>query len=198
VHDQEGADPLPVALLAIAEHEERLAHLGTKVDNLCARLQALEARRTEPQDEPGYKPIAAPRWWLLSATDRAEAVERLAAWVDQVYARSYGHLARMLAVCWRDHDLCLFILDFASELHSVLYLQSSRSARTLADQAEFSLRILPASAELMRAETSRCDHTSAPPHSSPVANALMRGTGLAGASARASTRPLGSPGASHD
>jgi len=120
VHGQEGADLLPMALLAIAEHEQRLAHLGSRVDDVGARLQALKARRCEPPDQPGYTPIAAPRWWLLPTADRAEAVERLAAWVDQVYARSYGHLARMLAACRREHDLCLFVLDFASELHSVL------------------------------------------------------------------------------
>ena len=64
----------------------------------------------------------------------------------------------MLAPCWPEHDLCLFVLDFLSELHSVLYLRPSRSAHTLADQAEFHLRILPAAAELMKAETTRCDH----------------------------------------
>ncbi len=54
--------------------------------------------------------------------------------------------------------MCLFVLDFVSELHSLLYLRPARSARTLADQAEFHLQILPAAAELMRAETARCDH----------------------------------------
>ena len=152
------ADPLPAALLAIADHGELLARLGGRIGDLGTRLQMLERHRDEQPDAAGYKPIPAPRWWMLPDEDRLEAVERLAAWVDQVYARSYGHLARMLASCWREHDLCLFILDFASELHSVLYLRPSRSARTLADQAEFSLRILPGAAELMQAETARCDH----------------------------------------
>lgn len=187
-------DPLPAALLALADHEERLAEVGRQVDDLDGRLQALERgpRRDELADEAGYSPIPAPRWWLLPAVDRAEAVERLAAWVDQVYVGSYGHLAGMLAPCWREHDLCLFILDFASELHSVLYLRPSRSARTLGDQAEFALRILPAAAELMRAETSRCDHTPTRASTSPTPNVLMRGTGSAGANARAGSRSYGS------
>lgn len=189
-------DTLPAALLALADHEERLANVGRQVDDLGARLQALEHRRgrDEVPDEAGYAPIPAPQWWLLPSADRAEAVGRLAAWVDQVYAKSYGHLAGMLAPCWRQHDLCLFILDFASELHSVLYLRPSRSARTLGDQAEFALRILPAAAELMRAETSRCDHAPASAHASPTPNVLMRETGSAAANARVGSRSYGTPG----
>jgi hypothetical protein len=122
---------------------------------------------------------------MLPREDRVEALERLAAWVDQVYARSYGHLARMLAPCWREHELCLFILDFTCELHSVLYLQPSRSVRALADQAEFSLRILPAAAELMRAEMTRCDHPQGQARSSLLATRPMTGTGSATASAYA-------------
>jgi hypothetical protein len=182
------ADPLAAALLAIADHGELLARLGGQVGDLGTRLQALERRRDEQPDAAGYTPMAAPKWWMLPREARLEAVERLAAWVDQVYARSYGHLARMLASCWRDHDLCLFILDFASELHSVLYLRPSRSARTLADQAEFSLRILPAAAELMQAETARCDHLQGQARSSTLATHLTTGTWFVGASAGATAR----------
>ena len=182
------ADPQAAALLAIADHAELLARLGHQVADLATRLQVLERRRDEQADAGGYTPIPAPRWWMLPREDRLEAVERLAAWVDQVYARSYGHLATMLAPCWREHDLCLFLLDFASELHSVLYLQSSRSARTLADQAELSLRILPAAAELMRAETARCDHPPGQGRNSSAATRPTKGTWLAGADPRAGAR----------
>jgi hypothetical protein len=181
-------DPLSAAMLVIAEQQEQLAQLVGRLDDFATRLQALERRRDELPDQAGYSPIPAPRWWLLPAQDRAEAVDRIAAWVDQVYARSYGHLAGMLATCWREHDLCLFVLDFASELHSLLYLRSARSARMLADQAELTLRILPAAAELMRAETTRCDHTPDQMHTSPYANVLRKGTGSAGADARVGTR----------
>jgi hypothetical protein len=95
----------------------------------------------------------------------------------------------MLAPCWRQHDLCLFILDFASELHSVLYLCPSRSAGTLADQAELTLRILPAAAELMRAETARCDHPQGQARSFLTTTRSMTGTGSAAASALANARP---------
>ena len=152
-------DPLPAAMLAIAEHAERLDTVTGRLDEIGPRLLALEQLLDDEPDRAGYSPIPAPRWWMLSATDRAEATDRLAAWVEQVYATSAGHLARSLAPCWPHHDLCLFVLDFVSELHSVLYLRQSRSARTLADQAEFHLRILPAAAELMKAETTRCDHS---------------------------------------
>jgi len=182
------ADPLAAALLALADHGDLLARLDGQVGELGTRLQALERRRDEQPDAAGYTPIAAPRWWMLLREDRLEAVERLAAWVDQVYARSYGHLARMLASCWREHDLCLFVLDFASELHSVLYLRPSRSPRMLADQAEFSLRILPAAAELMRAETARCEHPQGQVRSSPPRTLSMTGTGSEGASDKVAAR----------
>ncbi len=181
-------DALPAALLAIAGQQEQLAGFGAELDDFGTRLQALERRREEQPDQAGYSPVPAPRWWLLPEPERAEAVERIAAWVDQVYARSYGHLAGMLAGCWRDHELCLFVLDFVCELHSLLYLRPARSARTLADQAELTLRILPAAAELMRAETTRCDHTLAQAHTFPYANGLRRGTGPVGPGARADTR----------
>lgn len=181
-------EALPAALLAIAEQQEQLARLGVRLDDFAPRLQALEHQRSEPPDNAGYSPIPAPRWWLLQTPDRADAVDRIAAWVDQVYARSYGHLAGMLAACWREHDLCLFILDFVSELHSLLYLRPVRSARTLADQAELTLRILPAAAGLMRAETASCDHTLAQAHPSPHSSAPRSGTGSAGANPPTVTR----------
>jgi hypothetical protein len=188
------SDPLTAALLALAEHEERLAQFRDLLGDVTTRLQVLERRTDGHPDRAGYTPIPAPRWWLLSAADRAEAIERLTAWVEQVYARSYGHLGVMLPHCWPEHDLCLFVLDFASELHGVLYLQPSRSARALADQAEFSLRILPAAAELMRAETARCDHPRASAHISPLANVSLTGTGSHPVRAPASARSFTSPG----
>jgi len=162
---QPGADPLPAVMLAVADHGDQLVQHGGRLDDhdgrlsrTAARLLAIERLLADQPDEAGYSPVPAPRWWMLPESARADALDRLAAWVDQVYARSYGHVARSLAACWREHDLCLFVLDFVSELHSLLYLRPARSGRTLADQAEFHLRILPAAAELMRAETARCEH----------------------------------------
>jgi hypothetical protein len=162
--DEPGA--LPAMMLTVADHAERLEHHGQHLDdqdarliNLTGRVLAVEQLLEDDPDAAGYCPAPAPRWWLLPAAERADAVDRLAAWVCQVYAPSSGYLGRMLAACWREHDLCLFVLDFLSEQHSVLYLRHTRSVRTLADQAEFHLRILPAAAELMRSETARCDHS---------------------------------------
>lgn len=159
------ADPLPAVMLAVAEQGDRLdKHTGRldehdeRLTGVTGRLLAVERLLEGEPDHARYSPVPAPRWWMLAEPARADALDRLAAWVDQVYARSYGHLALSLAACWPEHDLCLFVLDFVSELHSLLYLRRARSGRTLADQAEFHLRILPAAAELMRAETARCDH----------------------------------------
>ena len=153
-----GPGPLPAAMLAIAEHGERIDDLRDRLTDYGARLLAVEQLLADEADRAGYSPIPAPRWWLLSGADRTAAIDRLAAWVDQVYVKSCGHLAHTLAPCWAEHNLCLFVLDFLSELHSVLYLQTSRSPRTLSVQAELHLRIIPEAADLMKAETTRCDH----------------------------------------
>ena len=89
-----------------------------------------------------------------------ELLEHLQSWVDHVYRPHYGHLAAMLAPCWADHDLCLIHIDFLSELHSVLYF-NTRTQALLNAQAEYHVRILPASVELMKAETERCAHKAA-------------------------------------
>jgi hypothetical protein len=36
-----------------------------------------------------------------------------------------------LRPCWESHDLCLYCLDIAAELHAVLYLQSRRTISLL-------------------------------------------------------------------
>ena len=82
-----------------------------------------------------------------------------AAWVDQVYRPGYGHLAAALGPCWPAHDLCLYALDIASGLWSVLYLQPGRDHALLSAQAEYQARILPALAAQLMTETTRCGHT---------------------------------------
>lgn len=129
--------------------------------DLGGRVAALEDLLADEPDLAGDTPIPAPRWWLLQGEERAEAIERLAAWIDQVYRPSYGHLAAKLSACWTQHDLCLFVLDWLCELHSVLYLRARRSAATLAGQAEWTIRQLPAAADLMAADTRGCEHSRA-------------------------------------
>jgi hypothetical protein len=132
----------------------QLAELGD-------RVTALETLLLDEPDVAGYRPIPAPKWWLLAGDEREEAIDRLAAWVEQVYQRSYGHVARQLPACWREHPLCLFVLDWLCELHSLLYLRPRRAAATVAGQAEFHIRQLPAAADLMAAEAKGCEHMRA-------------------------------------
>jgi hypothetical protein len=107
-----------------------------------------------------YRPLPAPRWWKLEGEARAEAVARVRAWVEQVYRPGYGQLAATLGSCWDEHPLCLYGLDVLSELWSVLYLQASRSPAVVSAQAEFHARIVPAIAEQLMTETTRCSHAA--------------------------------------
>jgi hypothetical protein len=112
-------------------------------------------------EPPRYQPSPAPRWWKLADEARAEAVTRVRAWVEQVYRPGYGQLAATLGPCWDEHPLCLYGLDVLSELWSVLYLQASRSPAVVSAQAEFHARIVPAIAEQLMTETTRCGHATA-------------------------------------
>jgi hypothetical protein len=105
-----------------------------------------------------YRPPSPPRWWKLHGPAREQALGRLTGWVEQVYRPGYGQLAATLGPCWAEHPLCLYALDIACELWSVLYLQASRTPGVLSAQAEYQTRILPALAEQMQAETRSCGH----------------------------------------
>src|SRR5262249_34722889 len=87
-----------------------------------------------------------------------QAVGRLRSWVRDVYLPTFGHLAQRLPACWEQHTFCLTVLDVASELHAVLYLQATRNQGLLAGQAELLTRLMPALAALMSAEGVRCPH----------------------------------------
>ena len=95
------------------------------------------------------------------AGELAKDIRRLRDWANRVYLPGYGHLAANLGPCWDQHSLCLYTLDWLSELWQVLYLTRRRSASTLAAQAEFQTRLLPAAAAQMHAETSGCTMHSA-------------------------------------
>ena len=126
---------------------------------LLTRLTEATPASTEPD---GYRPGPAPTWWKLTADARQEPVTRLRAWVEHVYRPGYGHLAAGLGPCWPAHDLCLYALDLASELWSVLYLHPARGAALLSAQAEYQARILPALADQLRTETNTCGHPRNP------------------------------------
>ena len=135
-----------------------------------ARLEGLDRQVADLAEQTGgsghsgpdpevYQPVPTPKWWKLTGEERQDAITRLRAWVEQVYRPGYGQLAATLGPCWETHDLCLYALDVASDLWSVLYLQPSRTPGLLSAQAEYQTRILPAVAEQLMAETSRCGHT---------------------------------------
>ena len=130
--------------------------LKDTVDELLCRFNALF-----PDGDTGgafYTPIPAPRFWQQQSQDREQAVGRLRSWVRDVYQPVFGHLAAGLPACWEQHTFCLTVLDVASELHAVLYLQATRNQGLLAGQAELLARLMPALAALMAAEAARCPH----------------------------------------
>ena len=179
-----GPDPIAAIVDQLAAHAEQLTRLDTRqadhhaaisgrlaeltgqaaaiarvVAEHAAALTQLAASSQAGPDPDAYCPGPAPAWWKLAAADRAEPIARLRAWVDQVYRPGYGHLAAGLSPCWPTHDLCLYGLDIASELWSMLYLQPDRSPALVSAQAEYQARILPALAAQLMTETTRCGHT---------------------------------------
>ena len=175
-------DPaLASVVVQLAETAEKLAGLERLVLELgagtgphagqAARLQALEgalaalATRVNAVLPDGhgssrvYAPRPAPRWWNLTGRAREAEIGRLRGFVDQVYRPGFGHVAARLRPCWEHHDLCLYCLDIAAELHAVLYLQARRTPSLLNGEAEYATRVLPALADLMSAETrTGCQH----------------------------------------
>src|SRR6266516_261319 len=144
----------------IADQAEVLGSVdGLKetVDELLHRFHALFP--DGDTDGAFYSPIPTPRFWQLHGQDREQAIGRLRSWVRDVYQPVFGHLAARLPACWEQHTFCLTVLDVASELHAVLYLQATRNQGLLAGQAERLARLMPALAALMAAESSRCPHT---------------------------------------
>jgi hypothetical protein len=139
-----------------------------------ARLDALDRQVAEltghlpgtgENSEDGYRPRPAPAWWKLASGDERRApVAELRDWVEHVYRPGYGHLAATLGPCWAEHDLCLYGLDIASQLWCALYLQHERSTGLLSAQAEYQIRVLPALAAQLAAETTRCDHATVSGH----------------------------------
>ena len=134
----------------------RLDALDRQVTELIRRLP-----KTGQEADDGYQPRSAPAWWKLAPAERRPALTELNDWLEHVYRPGYGHLAAALAPCWAEHDLCLYGLDLASQLWCALYLQPDRTTSLLSAQAEYQVRILPALAAQLAAETARCGHNPA-------------------------------------
>jgi hypothetical protein len=160
-------DPIPAILDQLATHTEQITGHSRLLHAHSTALTELASALPDGSGPDGYQPEAAPQWWMLPPSERAEPLARLRGWVERVYRPGYGHLAAALAPCWEAHDLCLYGLDIASELWSALYLQPERSPALLSAQAEYQVRILPALAAQLAAETSRCGHTRIPVRSMP-------------------------------
>jgi hypothetical protein len=171
--DQREAGHFRVIQQRLGELADLITALGGTLDDQSAILARLDgpAPTATSADEasPGsyaglaqsYEPFPAPRWWKLTSEAREEALDKLRGWVEQVYRPGYGQLAATLGACWDQHPLCLYGLDVLSELWSVLYLQAQRSPAVVSAQAEFQARIVPAIAEQLMAETTRCAHAQA-------------------------------------
>jgi hypothetical protein len=142
----------------LARHTATIDGLASHVAVLASQVTTLGSLRDSNGDSEGYQPVPAPRWWKLTGTEREAAVDRLRAWVEQIYRPNYGRLAAALPGCWERHPLCLFTLDWLSELWSALYLSPNRDIRTVAAQAEWHTRLLPAAAEQMASEAGSCQH----------------------------------------
>jgi hypothetical protein len=159
---------------AVSGQLDQLASMVTTISRTLAedtaamaRLESLDRQVTELADrivgtgadgDDGYQPGPAPAWWKLTAAERRHPVAELRAWVEQVYRPGYGHLAATLGPCWEEHDLCLYGLDLLAQLWSALYLQPRRTIALLSAQAEYQARILPALADQLMTETTRCGH----------------------------------------
>ena len=160
-------DPITALVDQLAACCEQLTRLDAReaahYTAITALLAGLTADRAPDEDPGGYQPGPPAAWWKLAPADRREPVARLRAWVEQVYQPGYGHLAATLGPCWPVHDLCLYGLDIAAELWSVLYLQPRRTHGLLSAQAEYQARILPALAGQLMTETTRCGHTRTTP-----------------------------------
>ena len=144
----------------IADQAEVLRSVDGLKETVDELLQRYSALFPDGKDAEGkfYSPIPTPRFWQLKGEEREQAIDRLRSWVRNVYLPAFGHLARTLPACWEEHTFCLTVLDVASELHSVLYLQATRNQGLLAGQAELLTRLMPALAALIAAEGSKCPH----------------------------------------
>jgi len=161
------ADALSTRFDAVTTILGRHATVINAIDGIDSQVTAITRQLTEltspDEDDEAYQPAPAPRWWHPRDPERATATDRLQAWIEHVYRPGYGHLAAKLPPCWEHHPLCLYTLDWLSELWSVIYTGQQRTPGTLAAQAEWQTRLLPAAAAQMAREAAGCRHVNGQP-----------------------------------
>jgi hypothetical protein len=152
---------------AVKDEEPILATVK-RLEEMVATLAAKVAE-VVPDGGPArvYKPSPTPQVWRLNAEAKEQLTRKLSAWVHDVYRPLYGHLAARLPACWPQHDLAIVILDVLSELQ-LYYTLNKRTHGVLVSQGEFTVRILPALAELLAAECARCQHHAQAVNARPV------------------------------
>ena len=163
------ASSLAEATAAAAGHSGAIEGLAVEGAAIAGRIADQAAGDSTSGD--AYQPAPSPRLWKPGGRECDDTVARLRAWVDQVYRPGYGHLAASLADCWDQHPLCLYALDWLSELWTALYLQPRRTAAILAGQAEWQTRLLTAVSDQLAQETRRCGHASVFGHAPRTAGA---------------------------
>jgi hypothetical protein len=167
------ASSLSATIARINETLRRHSMIVNGLDGLDRQVEELTGRLTQSAGssdddaQPGYQPVSPPRWWRLDGRERDTMTGRLRAWVEQIYRPGYGQIAATLPSCWEQHTLCLYTLDWLSELWSFLYLDPERTAASLAAQAEWQTRLLPAAAEQMAFDATGCPHTRSTPRRQP-------------------------------
>ena len=146
-----GNDPIPAILDQLAAHHEQLTQLSRTLEDHAAVLTELASAASADADPDGYHPNR-PR---SGGPSRPTCEQDPSPGCAPGSSRSTGlATATSLAPCWEAHDLCLYGLDIAASLWSVLYLQPLRTPGLISAQAEYQARILPALAEQFRIETS--------------------------------------------
>ena len=163
------AASLNATITRINETLRRHSMIVNGLDGLDRQVEELARSMAQPagsggdDGQPGYQPVSPPRWWKPGGRERDTATDRIRAWVGQIYQPGYGQIAATLPACWEQHTLCLYTLDWLSELWSFLYLGPERTGVTLGAQAEWQTRLLPAAAGQMAFEASRCSHSTTKP-----------------------------------
>jgi translation initiation factor 1 (eIF-1/SUI1) len=170
VHDLAAkAVSVKVTITRINETLRRHSMIVNGLDGLDRQVEELTRSLAQPaasgvdDGQRGYQPVSPPRWWKLDGRERDTMTDRLRAWVEQIYKPGYGQIAATLPACWEQHTLCLYTLDWLSELWSFLYLGPERTGVTLGAQAEWQTRLLPAAAGQMAFEATRCSHSTTNP-----------------------------------